>query len=109
MTDPEGPELVVHQHPRPGPRGEVRWIAELYPAGAAAPCPVAVAWLTDLRPMVGMVLDFILVPDPYRRRGHASRLIRGCRERWPDLELGEATAEAGAGLLAAIEGDGGGN
>src|SRR4051794_8235846 len=49
--------------------------------------PVALAWVSDDPYGPRPALEFVLVPDHYRRRGLAKRIIAACRERWPDLRL----------------------
>jgi GNAT superfamily N-acetyltransferase len=86
----------------------IHWQAELHDDEAGAlgelPYPVAVAWLTDFRgtAMDCVLMDFVLVPDHFRRRGYATKLIGACAERWPELRLTEAISEAGEGLLAKV-------
>lgn len=93
--------------PPPGRMPGICWVAELCDPSGNTPYPLAVAWLSDFRRVgPGVILDFILVPDHLRRRGHATALIAACRERWPDLLLTDAVSPAGDGLLASLE-DGG--
>jgi hypothetical protein len=84
------------------------WQALLFDRKAGAlgdlPYPVAVAWLTDFTgtTLDCVLLDFVIVPDHFRRRGYARTLIAECEARWPNLELTEAISEAGDALVDAI-------
>lgn len=75
----------------PGLEPGIHWQASLFDSKAGAlgslPYPVAVAWLTDFEatPLDCVVLDFILVPDQFRRRGYAisdagERLVESLEE-----------------------------
>jgi GNAT superfamily N-acetyltransferase len=101
------PDAIVAtfgQHDAPGRRPGIGWRAELHEPDSELPFPLAVAWLSDYRTAgLGVVVDFILVPDHLRRRGYATRLIRECRDRWPDLALTDAISAEGKGLLRSLE------
>jgi hypothetical protein len=92
----------------PGMKSGIHWQTCLYDPSAGAmgelPYPVAIAWLTDFTdtPLACMMMDFILVPDHFRRRGYATALIKACRTRWPNLELTEAISESGEELLRSL-------
>ena len=86
----------------PGRRPGVRWMAELVDPTGWHTSPYAVAWLTDARPALGMSLDFILVPDDCRRRGYATKLVRACLERWPDLVPTGPISPEGEALAASL-------
>ncbi len=108
-------QILFFRYNPPGrPRG-ICWQAALFDHGDNPPYPLAIAWLSDYRgapvPM-GVVLDFILVPDVldddfnqiFRRKGYASVLIDGCRRKFgDDLHLTDAISEAGEGLLRSVE------
>lgn len=104
---------VFHQIDLPNSSPGRRWQAQLFDPEAGAlghtPYPQAIAWLSDYTdsPLACVLLDFVLVPDQFRRRGYASQLIAACEARWPNLELTEAISEAGEGLLASLEAKGG--
>lgn len=96
------------QYDPPGREPRLCWVAELREETGMATVPVAVAYLTDMRSSVpelglGVCLDFIWVPDHARRFGHATRLIRACEARWPDLVLTEAISLAGQRLLDSLD------
>jgi hypothetical protein len=104
--DPALPLIFrVHQIDLPGRRNGVCWQAMLFDGpGQAYPC--AIAWLSDYRYVavpLGMVLDFIVVPDKLRRKGYAAQLVQRCRARWPELVLTDPISEAGAGLVERCE------
>ena len=100
--------IVPHftQVDAPGRLPGVRWIAELVDSTGFCTIPFAVAWLTDARPVLGMCLDYILVPPHRRRNGFATALICRCVERWPDLVLTEAISPEGEALLASLAREG---
>jgi GNAT superfamily N-acetyltransferase len=105
------PTAVFHQVDPPGREPGVCWIASLYEHGDNPPYPMAMAWLSDYRscPVLGVVLDFILVPDQFRRRGYATQLIAACRDRFgADIQLTDAISPEGECLLASIPDDTGG-
>ena len=103
------PTILFSQIDLPDAMPGLRWQAQLFDHKAGAlgwtPYPQAVAWLSDYSdsPLECVMLDFILVPDQYRRNGYATQLIAACEERWPNLELTEAISEAGEGLLNKLE------
>lgn len=97
----------------PGWMDGIHWLAELHNPDAGQipgdfPYPVALAWLAAFPDHTGMgtILDFILVPDQFRRQGYALRLIGECEKRWPDLHLTDAISPEGDALLTALERDG---
>jgi GNAT superfamily N-acetyltransferase len=71
--------------------------------------PVAVAWVLAPPPDGSWpagthcpreTLMYIQVADDERRRGFATRLVRACVKRWPNIYLTDAAGGAGEGLLA---------
>lgn len=98
-------DLTAHftQSDAPGREPGRRWVAELVDATGFCTVPFAVAWLTDYRPMLPVTLDFILVPDLYRRMGYASRLVRDCEVNWPGMLLTDPISPAGEGLAESLE------
>jgi hypothetical protein len=104
------PSTTFTQIDLPAARPGIRWQAQLFDPVAGAfghtPYPQAIAWLSDYSDseLACVMLDFVLVPDQFRRCGYATKLIAACEARWPNLELTEAISEAGEGLLGALEG-----
>lgn len=86
----------------PGRLPGVRWLAELVDATGWHTSPYAVAWITDARPVLGMSLDYVLVPDECRRRGFGAQLVRACLERWPDLIPTNPIGPEGEALMASL-------
>jgi len=104
------PTIIYTQTDLPDSMPGLRWQAQLFDPNAGAcgytPFPQAIAWVSDYSDSPGLdcvMLDFILVPDQYRRCGYATALIAACEARWPNLELTEAISEAGEGLLNKLE------
>lgn len=106
-------EIIFRKLTKPLPLGwknRTHWQVEAHSYTDGQGYPVGIAWVLEPLPMPDhtfpppAVLDFILVPDHYRRRGIARRLINACRERWAELVLTEAISEAGAALTAAVSG-----
>jgi len=101
---PEDLTATFEQCDPPGRRAGICWRAELYDADGVLTYPVAIAYLTDFRGAgLGVIVDFTLVPDHLRRLGYATRLLRECEARWPDLGLTDAISDAGEGLLDSLE------
>jgi hypothetical protein len=98
---------VFRQLDDPGREPGVAWRAELHTDDDSPPFPLAAAYLSDFRAApvpLGMIVDYVWVPDHLRRRGHATRLIRACERRWPGLTLTGPISEAGEGLIAKMTG-----
>lgn len=98
---------VFTQVDPPGRRSGVHWVAQLYDASFdPLYYPLAIAWITDWPAAgaadLGPSLDYILVPDHRRRRGHATALIAACRERFRGLWLTDPITESGEGLLDSL-------
>lgn len=93
----------------PGITPGFRWVCELVDADTFESCtvPCAVAWVRDFGvcqfPPFPAILDFVMVPDHLRRKGHATTLIRACEARWPGLVLTDAIGPEGEGLLESLE------
>lgn len=101
-------ELFARQYDPPRRVPGICWVAELRDSTGFCTRPSAVAYLTDYRgspipPFDAVLLDFIFVPDDLRRVGFATRLIRECRYRWPELTLTEAIGEPGERLIASLQ------
>lgn len=80
------------------------WWQVEYHDGRDFPC--GLAWVLVVPPDVPgrekytftEMIWFVLVADDSRRRGVATRLVRACRERWPDAQLTPAISAAGKRL-----------
>jgi len=106
--------FVFRQLNDPVPAGwapGVHWQVEAYPTNADVGHPLGICWISDQsvrRPPdwrgdeFPPSIDYVLVADPYRRKGIATRLVQACQERWPDLDIGEASSEAGQALLESL-------
>src|SRR2546428_13965560 len=86
-----------------------RWQVDLHDTDATPlggpPYPVAMAWGFVPHPdIMSPILEFVLVPDHFRRQGYATWRVAACRERWPGLEMTEAISEAGGRAAGEIEG-----
>jgi GNAT superfamily N-acetyltransferase len=83
----------------------IHWLVEAHSSADDLSYPVGLAWVSDFfrAPIPIVSLDFILVPDHYRRLGVATALVRKCRERWPDIVLTEAISEGGEGLMRSLD------
>src|SRR5262249_43634022 len=104
------PVAVFTQIDTPNRRPGCWWVAELVDGSGHGTVPLAVAYLTDFRDAphmvemgMGVVLDFVMVPDHYRRRGFGTRLVEECEARFPGLTLTDSVSEAGEGFLEALE------
>lgn len=115
MSDREWTETIVagdepltvwaRQCDPPGRMPGVAWVVELHTAGDVPPYPVATAYLSDFRrPLAGVCLDFILVPDDFRRQGYAEALVRACKRLWPGLWLTDPISPEGEALVNSLEG-----
>lgn len=84
----------------PGWEAGRHWQAELWSDEHEDGCPLGIAWLyvSD----VFQAIEYILVRDDCRRRGHATAIVRACRERWPGVELTGAISEAGEALIKSL-------
>jgi hypothetical protein len=107
FSDGERTRLVVsfHQVDAPGRHPGCRWIAELVDAEGDWICPFGVAWVFDsggLSQEPFRCLEYILVPDEYRRRGFGKYLVKACQARWPGLDLLGSESEAGEALLDSV-------
>jgi GNAT superfamily N-acetyltransferase len=89
----------------------VHWQVEAYPVDIEYGHPLGICWVSDQsvrRPPdwrggeFPPSIDYVLVADPYRRKGIATHLIQACQERWPTLDIGEAVSEAGQALLESL-------
>lgn len=108
-------EIVFRQIHEPLPQTwapGVHWQVEAYPTDFAFGHPIGICWVSDVsirRPPdwegddFPAMVDFILVADEERRQGVATALIEACKNRWPDLNLGDAISEAGEGLLEKVK------
>ena len=47
-------------------------------------------------------LDFLLVADPFRRKGIATAIIEAARKRWPHIQLTGAVSTGGSALLRSL-------
>lgn len=67
--------------------------------------PTGIAWISDFTPWKKqlVILDFLLIPDMYRREGIATEIVLACKERWPTIDLGEAISEEGEAFLNSLE------
>lgn len=68
--------------------------------------PTGIAWVSAHTPEGEepfVYLDFLLVPDMYRREGIATEIVKACKERWPTIDLGEAISEEGEAFLNSLE------
>ncbi len=87
--------------PYPKKRGCVRWLAELMEWEATI--PLAIVYLSEWRnarpPYV--LVEYVLVPDPLRQRGHAMTLLLACEQRFGKLTMTDPIAPGGAALLKA--------
>jgi hypothetical protein len=64
------------------------WRVELFDFadGSRLSHPLGVAYVTEYPPPVGPVLDYLIVYDHHRGRGHAGTLVRHCHARWPGIK-----------------------
>jgi hypothetical protein len=100
----EPPEVVFRQLDGPYWEPAAIWQVELH-IGSDIGYPAGLAWVWEKPNTIVMVrLEFVLVPDHFRRRGFATRLIEACRERWPDLVLSGPISEEGAALRESLQG-----
>ena len=84
----------------PGRVKGITWMVNLFGHPEDHVFAFATAWVLVYPALrCDPIMEFILVPDQYRRRGHATRLIRACVKRWPNLVLTDAISPAGEGLL----------
>lgn len=99
------PTIAYFQQIDPPGRAPGRcWLASLYlDDNGTLTRPVALAWLSDFSPVLGMSLDYVLVPDQHRRLGYAKTLITACAKRWPNLELTDAISYEGLKLNESLE------
>lgn len=82
------------------------WWQVEYHDGRDFPC--GLAWVCVPPPsvpdrreyVVADLIWFVLVADDSRRQGVATRLVRACKERWPDVRLTPPTSTAGRRLCA---------
>lgn len=65
--------------------------------------PVGLAWVADYGEQYGgPSLLYVLVADGWRRQGIGKRLIRACLERWPNLQMTNATSDEAEFLIASV-------
>jgi GNAT superfamily N-acetyltransferase len=73
--------------------------------------PLGVAWVLDNRPfppdsatfkLWRPNLRYLFVVDAYRRQGVATKLLRACLRRWPDLDY-EGVTDAGIAFEEAFD------
>jgi hypothetical protein len=91
-------EVAFHakQVDAPGRSPGRRWVAELVDATGFLTVPKCVAWLTDCRPVMPVVLDFLVVPfADDRRLGYGTRMVEELRKVWPDLTYTDPVTKEG--------------
>lgn len=83
---------------------DIYYSVEFYDDKADTPYPLGVATVADYPAMPNAldwltpVLYMVLVNDLCRRQGVATKLVRACLERWPNLYLTEAVTPGGEAL-----------
>jgi ribonuclease HI len=96
--------VVFRQFDAPGLVPGIHWQAELHSPTWDFGVPVATAWVTRYTLHGdGPAVEFVLVPDQFRRQGYAKLLIKACRDRWPNLWLTDGISPAGKALRASLE------
>lgn len=78
------------------------WVLEAYESdNSDLPYPIGQAWLTVISDQF-ISVDFILVPDHFRREGIATLLYNEIIKCWPSAMLTDAISDAGEKLLESI-------
>ena len=67
-------------------RRGAHWFSELHAGDPSVPFPLGIAFV-NARPGLATV-DYLFVPDNFRGKGVERRLIDACREKWPDIHIG---------------------
>jgi GNAT superfamily N-acetyltransferase len=90
----------------PHPAGVTRrWCGEYWSDDDDTGAPWGVCWVGEYPATVGVVLWYVLVADPYRRRGIATALVAAARKRWPGIHVTEGVTPAGEALYDSIPDD----
>lgn len=79
-----------------------RWQVEFHEEDGIG-VPVGLAWVADYGEQYGgPTLLYLLVADGWRRQGIGRRLVRACLERWPKLQITNATSDEAEFLIASV-------
>lgn len=84
----------------------LRYQVEAHSLDFDLPFPIGLAWVM-VPPPGGPLppgVEFVIVLDQFRRLGVATALIEAIENQWPNVWLTDAISDAGAGLIAALEG-----
>lgn len=83
---------------------ELRWQVEYHQPKKDYPFPMGLAWvMVPPHDQIPPFLEFVLVPDQFRRVGIATKLVRAIQARWPSVVLTDGISAAGEGLLRSLE------
>ena len=89
--------------PRPPWLEPIHWQVEYWDDEAQQGQPNGIAFVTAGEAF--QCVDYILVCDECRRQGIATKLVKACEERWPNIMLTDAISEMGESFLRSLEAD----